>query len=120
MNARHLLIALLVGMAVVGGIDNYFYANNVNVPVWWVVSSTVALNILIFVWYYLDSNIRSFSRSKWLNIAVVGLAVVAIPYYIVRSREKSQRALALIKLVGFFALGIAFASLGQLAGAAVG
>ena len=104
MNTRKVLIALLVGFSVIGGVDAYFTASHIQEPGWWVISSTIALSLIIFAWYYFDSEFHTFQRSKWLNIAVVGFAFLAIPYYIFRSREKGQRALALLKLVGFAAL----------------
>ncbi|QRP63226.1 hypothetical protein I6J77_14050 [Rhodanobacter sp. FDAARGOS 1247] len=41
---------------------------------------------LIFVWYRIDSEQRSYRRSVWLNISVVALAIFAMPYYFFRSR----------------------------------
>lgn len=41
---------------------------------------------LIFAWYRIDSEQRSYKRSTWLNICVVALAIFAMPYYFFRSR----------------------------------
>lgn len=111
---------MLLGFAVVGGVDAYFEANAVGEPGWWGLVSTIVMSGVIFAWYYLDSEARSFPRSKWLNIAVVGVALVAIPYYVARSAEQGRRLTALVKLAGFTALCFGFEALGQMAGAAVG
>ena len=42
--------------------------------------------ILVFAWYRLDSTERAYPRSVWLNIGVVALALLALPYYFFRTR----------------------------------
>jgi hypothetical protein len=120
MKTRQALIALLVGFFVAGAGDAYFAATHVREPGWWVISSTIALSLMIFAWYYFDSELHAFKRSKWLNIAVVGFAFFAIPYYVFRSREKGLRARALLKLVGFAALCFGLQAIVELAVATVG
>jgi len=41
---------------------------------------------LLFVWFRLDSDERSYRRSALLNVGVIALAVVVLPYYFFRSR----------------------------------
>lgn len=45
----------------------------------------VIMALLMFVWYRLDSQQVGYRRSPWLDIGVVGIAIVAIPYYFIRS-----------------------------------
>ena len=52
----------------------------------------------------MDSTLRSYERSALLNIGVVAVAVIALPYYIIRSREKGQKGKDVMKLIGFFGL----------------
>jgi len=119
-NTRRTLIAILLGITTVGGVDAYLAGNKIPEPGWWFISSTIVLNILVFSWYHFDSNARYFRRSMWLNVAVVGVAFIAIPYYIFRSREKGMRAKALFKLFGFSLLCLGFSALGSFLGGAVG
>jgi len=120
MKARQTLVALLVLIAFFSTVDAYLQANHIQRPGWWHVISTLSLSVLIFRWYYFDSEVRSFPRSKWLNIAVFALALLAIPYYLVRSREKGQKLKAVLRLVGFCALSLVSASLGQVLGSLMG
>jgi len=101
MKPNHVLIPLLLFLALIGGISERYAANNIPEPMWWVLLSTLLCGAIIFYWYVLDSNARGYHRSKWLNIGVVALAVVAVPYYLVRSRPAGQKGKALLKFLGF-------------------
>lgn len=41
---------------------------------------------LLFVWFRLDSDERNYRRSPLLNVGVIALAVVVLPYYFFRTR----------------------------------
>lgn len=41
---------------------------------------------LLFYWFRLDSDERSYQRSPWLNVGVVALPIVSLPYYFFRTR----------------------------------
>jgi amino acid transporter len=60
---------------------------------------------LIFLWYRADTNARGYRRTALLNVGVVALAVVALPYYFFRSRGAKGGLLATL---AFFAVFIAF------------
>ena|SRR5688572_3552389 len=64
--------------------------------------------LLIFLWYRFDSDKRSFRRSPWLNVAVVAVAIIALPYYFFRSRGFARGGIAvglfLLSCVGYVAL----------------
>lgn len=83
-------------------------------------ASTLAFNALIFAWYYFDSEVLAYPRSPALNIGVVLLAGVTIPYYLVRSRAKGRKLRAFLMLIGFLALCAASDTLGQFAGTMAG
>lgn len=118
--ANQVLIALMLFFAVTGAITEYFASHFIREPSWWPVTSTITGVAIIFWWYYCDSEARSFSRSKWLNIGVVVLGAIAIPYYLVRSREKGQKIKAVFYFVSMAALCFASLLLGGVVGAFVG
>jgi hypothetical protein len=41
---------------------------------------------LLFLWFRLDSDERSYRRSALLNVGVIARALVALPYYFFRTR----------------------------------
>lgn len=114
------LIGLLVAIATVGVIDSYLQNHQAKDPAWWHVTSTLTLSLLVFSWYYFDSEARSFHRSKWLNIAFIGIALIAAPYYLLRSRAKGEKLKALLQLAGFCALSFTVATFGQYLGGFIG
>jgi len=101
-------------------IDAYLASHHIHAPEWWQITSILVLGAILFSWYHFDSNDRSFSRSKWLNIGVIAIGVLAIPYYLVRSREKGYRLKSLLNFVGMAILGFVAVMLGGALGALVG
>jgi uncharacterized membrane protein len=69
---------------------------------------SVAALGLVFVWYRLDSDSRQFKRTPLLSIAVVGVGIVAMPYYLFRTRGLRRGALAtfafLLMVLGYSAI----------------
>lgn len=63
--------------------------------------SAVGFLFLLFWWIVLDSNEYGYRRSRGFNIAVILLPIVAIPYYLLRTRAPSQRHLLVIKSFTF-------------------
>jgi peptidoglycan/LPS O-acetylase OafA/YrhL len=115
MNEKKSLALILILSVVVGAISGYLKAHHLHEPLWWSVGSTFLFMVLIFAWYYQDSTNRSYQRTALLNIGVVALALVAIPYYIIRSREKGQKGRALLRLAGFILLMFLSSVIGALA-----
>jgi hypothetical protein len=107
------ILAVILAFAVIGFVDEYFYLFRQTLPGAWVGVSTVTVSVLIFAWYYFDARARSYRRSPALNVLVVAFAIVAVPYYLVRSREKGQRAGALFGLLGVLVLAFASYALGS-------
>ena len=67
-----------------GAISQYFYMRHAQPPT---TAAFVALSaLLIFLWYRFDTEQRSYRRTYLLNVGVVGLALIALPYYFFRSR----------------------------------
>lgn len=73
-------------------------------------------NFLPFYWYRLDSDLRDFPRSRWMNFGIVFMMPLAIPVYLLRSRARGKRLRALLRFAGC-ALALALAvGLGLFAG----
>jgi hypothetical protein len=100
MKTTHILILLVAVTLVAGVVD----ARNMTLHVQsngWTVLSSLLFSFLSFYWYRLDSEVRQYRRSRWLNVGIVMLGIVAVPYYLVRSRPAGQKGRALLRLAGF-------------------
>lgn len=115
MKPKHVL-TILVGAALLQGLfDARDMALHAQAPVLPLLSMLV-FSFLGFYWYRLDSIERGYRRSRWLNAGVVALTMVAIPYYLARSRPRGQKGRALLRLTGFALLQFAAAFVGAIAG----
>lgn len=56
---------------------------------------------LSFGWYYLDSQQIGYQRSKWLNVGIIGIGVLALPYYFFRSRGFTKGFLCTVLFIMF-------------------
>jgi VIT1/CCC1 family predicted Fe2+/Mn2+ transporter len=79
---------------------------------------TLLYGLAIFIWYRADANELSFKRSLWLNIAVVGFATGAIPYYLIRSRGWKRGLVAVCAAITVFLAICLFGSLGAMSAVA--
>ncbi len=59
-----------------------------------------SMALLIFLWYRFDSDQRGYQRTPMLNFAMIMVAAIAMPYYLIRSRGPEQ---------GPRSVGVAFA-----------
>jgi hypothetical protein len=50
--------------------------------------------LLVFAWYRFDSDELAYRRTPFLNVAIVALAVLALPYYFFRSRGFARGSVA--------------------------
>ena len=50
--------------------------------------------LLIFWWYRLDTTQLGYKRTPWLNIGIIAIAFLALPYYFFRSRGFKKGLLA--------------------------
>lgn len=103
---------LLLLSVTLGAVRAYLEAHHIREPLWWHFGSTFLALGLIFAWYHMDSVQRSYKRSMLLNVGVVALAVVALPYYVIRSRKRGEKARDIMKLIGFFGLILLSGALG--------
>jgi hypothetical protein len=76
-------------------------------------------NILLFMWFRIDAIERRYDRSKFLNVAVIGLPLVAFSYYLLRSRGllKGLGAILVyvVAAIGAIVVGVAGAAIGYAA-----
>lgn len=114
MTRKQILIAILAVMVLDGALDATYAANGLSQPLEWSVPITLCISFLGFLWYRIDSDERDYRRSAGLNIAMIFLAYVAMPYYLLRSRPRGQKLRALAKCLGFAVLMVLFAALGML------
>jgi len=124
MNARNVLIFLLILSALINGVNGFFDARNFQAPTWFLLTSMFLLNITIFYWYRLDSIQRSFKRSIWLNIGVIFISLIAIPSYILLRSERGAWLRPFVRMIGYitllFVTGIACGIAGEMVGKMVG
>ena len=114
MKPNYILGLILIAAALLGFMTAYLEANGIREPQWSVVSTSIGFSLLTFWWYWVDSDLRSYRRSPLLNVAVVALGMCAIPYYLIRSREKGKRIVALLAMLGFLVLVVVALLVGSL------
>lgn len=105
------LVAFLVLSFVVGVVGQYYYPGMDLSPadMWFL----PVFAFLVFLWYRIDSEQRSFKRSPWLNIGVIAIAIIALPYYFFRSRGFKGGALATFLMLLVFIFSGALTVAGQ-------
>jgi hypothetical protein len=114
MKPRHALIALLSFLALLSCVLSVLDARGIAEPRSLQIGSTLAFSVLTFAWFWLDSESRSYERSPFLNVAVVALGFIAVPYYLLRSRPKGERLKAMGKFLAFTLLSIIALFVGSL------
>ena len=62
----------------------------------------VLFALATFAWFRADAIQRAYRRSPFLNVGVFGLAAVALPYYLVRSRGWRRGLVASLGAIGIF------------------
>jgi len=118
MRTKHVLGILLAFDLLAGVLDARDMALRTGSPLV-AVATTLVLSFLCFYWYRLDSDEHGYRRNKWLNIGVVMFALVAVPYYLARSRAAGKKVRALLRFAGFALLQLVAAFIGGVAGAVV-
>ena len=112
MNAKNRVIAALAFLSLVSGaINQYFYPGREFPPT--ALASMAIMALLIFFWYRLDSQQVGYRRSPWLDIGVVGIAIVALPYYFIRSRGAKKGIICTGLLLLMYAASVLLAMIGS-------
>ena len=84
-NPKLVVFGALMLSALLSGIARQFMApNEVVAPI--DILFMVVGAFLLFLWFRLDSDERNYRRSPLLNVGVISLAIVVLPYYFFRTR----------------------------------
>lgn len=114
MKPNHILVLLLLYLAAFSGVSSYLDTRRIAEPQWFVMATSIMGSLLIFAWYWADSTSRSYRRSPLLNVAMVAIGFLAVPYYLLRSRERGRRLAAFAKMFGFVLLIVLATLIGSL------
>ena len=99
MQQKQKAIATFLFVGVLFGISTQ-YPTPFHVPEWIEWSLMLAYGFSVFWWYHADSTERNYKRPIWLNIAMVGITILGLPYYLFRSRGLRSGALAILCAAG--------------------
>jgi hypothetical protein len=113
MTNRLPLFALLFITALTGVFGGHFLARHVDAALLLKFALEMMFSFVSFLWYCRDSNARDYIRSRWLSVAMVSVGLLAIPYYLWRSRPAGQRGRALLRFFGFVVLLVLVTALGM-------
>jgi hypothetical protein len=116
MKTKHALIALLVVIAFFGAVLAFLEARGIAEPSMLQMGSTLAFSALTYWWFWLDSEARAYKRSPFLSVGIIAIGLIAVPYYLLRSRPKGARLSALGKLLGFIFLLVGALMVGSMCG----
>lgn len=105
---------LLIGLMswVSGAVDQYFYPGRSFPPT--VLVYSLAYTLLIFMWFRQDTDERDYKRSPTLNAGIIGLSLVALPYYFFRSRGAMRGMLATFVFVVALVAASVLMNIGQI------
>ena len=67
-------------------------------------AGALLLSIATFIWFREDTHQRFFRRSTILNVAFIGLTLVILPYYLVKSRGLTAGLIAIGGAVSIYLL----------------
>jgi len=115
MNGKKILILILALFVCYGATEAHLGARHLPIAPWQAVY-TIFFLVLILMWYHFDSTARGYARSRWLNAGILLIGILAIPYYLIRSRERGKRCWAIGKLLGFVVLCFVATFIGAFAG----
>jgi hypothetical protein len=84
------------------------------------IAGGLLLSIATFTWFRADSFKRSFRRSATLDVAFVGLTVLVLPYYLIKSRGLNAGLKAIGAGLSIYVLNVLATVIGALFVGAVG
>ena len=99
MQTKHLVVLALAGLSFASGVaGQYLYPGRAFSPVdFWFF---LIFPTMVFWWYHLDTSHLGYKRTVWLNIGVILVAALALPYYFFRSRGLKRGLVATLGLYG--------------------
>jgi len=80
---------------------NVYFTGHLNVEREWKIAEQLLLAVFVFWWYHNDKTQRQFRTGAFQNIAVVALALVAVPVYLFRSRGAKRGLSAFVLFLAF-------------------
>ena len=110
--ARKLAIALLLVSALVAGVAEEVHPALANLSIGFLPLRRVVTTALAYWWYWADSKITGYERSKWLDVGVLALPLLGVLYYAVRSRRGWGRLRIALAVIGVAVLALALNQLG--------
>jgi hypothetical protein len=114
MSQKRILIFILLLMVLDGFIDATYATHGFDQPLAWSLPLTLVFSFLTFLWYRRDSDQCNYRRSRWLNVGIIALSPVVLPYYLLRSRPHGQKLRALLRCVGFVVLMVLASAVGMI------
>ena len=99
MSHKAIVILLIVALSFfTGAAAQYWWPGLTRSPADWFY--IICGSFLIFAWYRLDSRQRLYKTSPWLDLTVIAVAVIGLPYYLFRSRGLKYGSLATLMFLG--------------------
>ena len=74
----------------------------------------VVMLLIGFYWLHFDSRERGIRRPAWLDIGIVMLALVFVPYYLYKTRPAGGRTTSIFAFFGLIFGSVALSSIGAL------
>lgn len=108
------LYLLLAFMLLGTMVDAYWASHRMPTPHVWELLHAFLFSFTAFVWYCRDSDAQGYRRSLMRNIGFIFVAVLFVPFYLVRSRAPGQKWRALLRLAGFVLLMLLATGIGML------
>jgi hypothetical protein len=110
--SKNAIIIAMLGVALAAGIVITSLTPDpkvVEVPIGVQFGINLLLLLLGFRWLHIDSRQLDIRRPLWLNIGIILLAAVFVPYYLYKTRPEGARLTAILMFFGLV-VAIAFAS----------
>ncbi len=98
------LVLNSLGAAVVFGAIEGTIGVGARTPALLQVSEIFVFNFILFYWFIVDSTIRNYNPSWFLKFMVVVLTVIALPWYIIRTRGLRQSVRSIMYALGLLIL----------------
>lgn len=106
MNARQALYALLSISFMYAALAGITSSYDIQLPKSVELVAGLLMLAGTYIWYYLDAAERGYRRTTLLGGAVILFSLLAVPYYLFRSRSRGQRAKAIFRFFGICVLYI--------------
>ena len=120
MTSKRAITCLFATIVLYAAFIGYYGAHDRDPPKIIDLAGSLGVLVLTYVWYYFDAAERAYQRTAPLGAAIILVSIVAVPYYLLRSRPKGMRAKALLRLLGFGLAALVIGSAAAVIGALVG